>query len=205
MIQTITIKAQGVISSLQLLMVLILSGTQSELGKAICRLTCLAYPAAPSEIKVTLGRVAFIDALVNSDMCLRIKQSRLRSLNDVIRLAIESGGFYRTGRRGELRMIQRTIQRLYKISTLIKTSRSDNKDSIKARYIGKSSSKAKLEAAKTSIAVDFQEIKQGNACYNCDENGHIRSNCPKCRNKGHIGTPIHHQRKQLVKMRGVSQ
>lgn len=82
------------------------SETLSELGQAIHRLTCLAYPTAPSEVRETLGKDAFIDALVNSDMRLRIKQSRPGNLNDAIRLAVELDAFFKTEKRGDLRMIE---------------------------------------------------------------------------------------------------
>ena len=55
------------------------SETLSELGQDIRRLTNLAYPTAPSKLYETLAKEQFIDALVNSDMRLRIKQARPRS------------------------------------------------------------------------------------------------------------------------------
>ena len=41
-------------------------------------------------------------------MRLRIKQSRPGSLNDAIRLSVELDAYYKTERRGELRMIEST-------------------------------------------------------------------------------------------------
>ncbi|VDI23601.1 Hypothetical predicted protein [Mytilus galloprovincialis] len=52
-----------------------------ELGQSIRRLSNLAYPTAPLD--------QFIDALVDSEMRLRIKQSRPKGLNDAVRLAVE--------------------------------------------------------------------------------------------------------------------
>jgi hypothetical protein len=54
----------------------------SVLGQAIRRLTCLAYHTARQEVWETLGKDAFIDASVNSDTRICIKQSRPGSLND---------------------------------------------------------------------------------------------------------------------------
>ncbi|VDI38718.1 Hypothetical predicted protein, partial [Mytilus galloprovincialis] len=60
-----------------------------ELGQSIRRLSNLAYPTAPFDVRETLGKEQFIDALVDSEMRLRIKQSRPKGLNDAVRLAVE--------------------------------------------------------------------------------------------------------------------
>ena len=75
------------------------SETLSELGQDIRRLTNLAYPTAPSELKETLAKEQFIDALANSDMRLRIKQSRPLDLNDAVRHAVELEAFNRAERK----------------------------------------------------------------------------------------------------------
>lgn len=67
-----------------------LSESISELGHAIRRLTELAYASAPGEVRGTLAKDSFIDALTNSEMRIRIKQSRPQNLNEAIRL--QSGG-----------------------------------------------------------------------------------------------------------------
>ena len=60
-----------------------------ELGQNIRRLTNLAYPTAPYDIMETLSKEYFIDALFDSDLRLRIKQSRPATLNDAIHQAVE--------------------------------------------------------------------------------------------------------------------
>ena len=50
------------------------SETLSELGQDIRRLTNLAYPTAPSDLRETLAKEQFIDALINSDMRLRLSR-----------------------------------------------------------------------------------------------------------------------------------
>ncbi|KAH3857709.1 hypothetical protein DPMN_100321 [Dreissena polymorpha] len=54
----------------------------AELGQDIRRLTNLAYSKAPQDVKETLAMEHFVDALVNSEMRLKIKQSRPVDLND---------------------------------------------------------------------------------------------------------------------------
>ena len=64
-----------------------------ELGQSIRRLTNLAYPTAPYDVRETLSKEYFIDALIDSDIRLRIKQSRPATLNDAIRQAVELEAF----------------------------------------------------------------------------------------------------------------
>ena len=64
-----------------------------ELGQDIRRLTNLAYASAPIDVRETLAKEQFIDALINSEMRLRIKQSRPKDLNDAICHAVELDAF----------------------------------------------------------------------------------------------------------------
>jgi hypothetical protein len=60
-----------------------------QLGQSIRRLANLAYPTATAEIWKMLSKDQFVDALVDSEMRIRIKQARPRNLNDIIQLALE--------------------------------------------------------------------------------------------------------------------
>ncbi len=60
-----------------------------ELGQDIRRLTNLAYPTAPADVRETLAKEQFIDSLANVDMRIRIKQARPTDLNDAVRHAVE--------------------------------------------------------------------------------------------------------------------
>ncbi|MEW8545264.1 MAG: retropepsin-like aspartic protease, partial [Candidatus Thiodiazotropha sp.] len=71
------------------------SETTAELGQDIRRLTNLAYPKAPSDVRETLAKEQFVDALVSSEMRLKIKQARPSDLNDAVRHAVELEAFYR--------------------------------------------------------------------------------------------------------------
>ena len=70
-----------------------------ELSQAIRRLVNLAYPTVPENVRDTLAKQHFIEALSDSKMRLRIKQSRPQNLNDAIRLAVELETFNRAERR----------------------------------------------------------------------------------------------------------
>jgi hypothetical protein len=60
-----------------------------ELGQAIRRLVNLAYPIVPENVRDTLAKQHFMEALADSEMMIRIKQSRPQNLNDAIRLVVE--------------------------------------------------------------------------------------------------------------------
>lgn len=72
--------------------------TLPELGESIRRLTHLAYPSAPCEVTEMIAKDQFVDALTDFDMRLRIQQSRPKSLNEAIRLAVEIEAFCRAER-----------------------------------------------------------------------------------------------------------
>ena len=71
------------------------SESMAELGQDIRRLTNLAYPKAPSDVRETLAKEQFVDSLVNTEMRLKIKQVRPIDLNDAVRHAVELEAFYR--------------------------------------------------------------------------------------------------------------
>lgn len=73
--------------------------TLPELGQSIRRLTNLAYPTAPGDVRETLAKEQFIDALIDSDMRLRVKQARPLNLNDAIRHAVELEAFIKSDRK----------------------------------------------------------------------------------------------------------
>ena len=70
-----------------------------ELSQAIRRLVNLAYPTVPENVRDTLAKQHFIEALADSKMRLPIKQSRPQNLNDAIRLPVELETFNRAERR----------------------------------------------------------------------------------------------------------
>lgn len=72
--------------------------TLHELGESIRRLTHLAYPSAPCEVAEMIAKDQFVDALTDFDMRLKIQQSRPKSLNEAIRLAVEIEAFCRAER-----------------------------------------------------------------------------------------------------------
>lgn len=54
----------------------------------------MSYPSVHIQVRETLEREAFIDALVDSDMQLRMKESRPQNLNESIRLEVDPDEHY---------------------------------------------------------------------------------------------------------------
>ena len=55
-----------------------------ELGQDVRRLTNLAYPMAPNDVREILAKEQFIDGLASADMRLRVKQAGPLNLNDAV-------------------------------------------------------------------------------------------------------------------------
>ena len=60
-----------------------------ELAGDLERLARLAYPSAPEEMKDLLAKERFIDAILDGDTRLRLKQSRPQSLRAALTLSME--------------------------------------------------------------------------------------------------------------------
>ncbi|KAK3090718.1 hypothetical protein FSP39_014054 [Pinctada imbricata] len=153
--------------------------TIPELGQAIRRLTNLAYASAPSEVRETLAREQFLDALPDSDMRIRIKQARPKDLNDAIRHAVELEAFLRAEDKTASKGYQRQV-----------TSEANESDDMK-RLI------EKLQSSVETMGKEIHQLKtatsqaKGNQgqrrrkkledleCYNCHEKGHVKKKCPK--------------------------
>ncbi|KAK3084984.1 hypothetical protein FSP39_022391 [Pinctada imbricata] len=150
-----------------------------ELGQNIRRLTHLAYAKAPSDVRETLAMENFIEALHNSDMRIRIKQSRPKNLNEAVCLAVELDAFNSTEKR-----------RADTVSVRAAESRVSNELSPVLKFI------EETNKALTDIRADIQSLKSnktlGNVrngsdsksqgktnlrCYYCNKEGHIKKKC----------------------------
>lgn len=73
-----------------------------ELAEDIERLTRLAYPLAPEYTKDLLAKEQFIDAILDGDTWLRLKQSKPQSLRAVLELAMELESYRPASRQRDL-------------------------------------------------------------------------------------------------------
>ena len=161
-----------------------------ELGQDIRRLTNLAYPTAPSDLRETLAKEQFIDALVSSDMRLRIKQARPANLNDAVRHAVELEAFNRAERRhlegqGYMRVTSEkpsdeNSDFQNKMETLQKTV-TDLQKSFNAwkGYEPRSENKSRTNSNR-------QHRYHKPRCYVCGSEDNLKLKCPSLKNNGKL-------------------
>ncbi|CAG2249599.1 unnamed protein product [Mytilus edulis] len=148
-----------------------------ELGQAIRRLVNKAYPNAPSEVKETLAREQFLDSLVDSEMRIRIKQSRPENLNQTICLAVELEAFYKAERkydtgRGHLRATCTEPNESYD-----KMAKMMEDFSTKIESLQKDLDNFKSDMTRKDSDTHMPGWKDNIQCYNCGRFGHFRNEC----------------------------
>ncbi|CAG2215708.1 unnamed protein product [Mytilus edulis] len=148
-----------------------------ELGQAIRRLVNKAYPNAPSEVRETLAREQFLDSLVDSEMRIRIKQSRPENLNQTICLAVELEAFYKAERkydtgRGHLRATCTEPNESYD-----KMAKMMEDFSTKIESLQKDLDNFKSDMTRKDSDTNMPGWKDKIQCYNCGRFGHFRNEC----------------------------
>ena len=159
--------------------------TLPELGQDIRRLANLAYPTAPNDVRETLAKEQFIDALVSSDMRLRVKQARPINLNDAIRHAVELEAFNkaelkREEGQGYLRATSHESRVESELSSLLKnmqTALTDLQKEVKTLKETKTPPRFNRQNR-----ADYRGNRRPNhsnmKCFACGKVGHIGRNCP---------------------------
>ena len=156
--------------------------TIPELGQDIRRLTSLAYSSAPIDVRETLAKEQFIDALFSSDMRLRIKQSRPRDLNEAICLAVEldafniaekrlheSSAFVRSAHaEASLKQVSSLEIMVSEMNKVLTELQSEVKDIKATRNIPLVTSDTRINAPRSRVT-----------CFFCKKEGHLKKQCRK--------------------------
>ncbi|XP_065921922.1 uncharacterized protein [Magallana gigas] len=155
-----------------------------ELAQAIRRLANLAYPTANLEIRETLSRDQFVDALIDSDMRIRIKQSRPTNLNEAVKLAVELEVFNRAEHKSHLRTtVTETVNEVQSsnesdLAMMIKdlTSKKLQRDVDEIRQRKPSSLAASDDRR-------YHTKRKVTKCHYCHKPGHMRKDCYALKNR----------------------
>ena len=165
--------------------------TLPELGESIRRLVHLAYPTAPREVTEMIAKDQFVDALNDFDMRLRIQQSRPRTLNDAVRLAVEIEAFCRAERQrrqdiGFARGISNESKDLdssTQVNQEIKQLREELKSSLKVMEDKIAQLTLSKENTKQHDGNEFTSSSRRSGyafpykCHNCGKRGHKAEDC----------------------------
>lgn len=129
----------------------------------------MAYPTTTFEFRESFARDHFVDALDNSEMRIRIKQSRPRSLNDAVILAVELAAHQRAERKCYARHINvdlssdKLVELVKALSAKIESLETDLKD-------------LQLQRSQDNARDTFSSSKR-RLCYFCRKLGHLRRDC----------------------------
>ncbi|CAG2213232.1 unnamed protein product [Mytilus edulis] len=148
------------------------SETLPELGQTIRRLVNRAYPLAPTEVKETLSKDYFLDALHDSEMRIKIKQSRPQNLNQAICLAVELEAFYKAEKRQDF--VKPQMRATHADNITEELSKDDKFTEMMDSFTKQLESlRMELNEFKNSGQRNTAdpEWKRNQQCYNCGGNG----------------------------------
>ena len=152
-----------------------------ELAQSIRRLVSRAYPEATLSLRDILSKDSFIEALNDSEIRLRLKQSKPSNLEETVKLAIELEAFQTSENERRSKKYVRLTQTeeglnqtalLEKIAKQLEKLTLVNKDKNEPKAQSEASGKNKSQKSDTPIKRDIR-------CYKCQEYGHIQWYCPK--------------------------
>jgi hypothetical protein len=151
-----------------------------QLAQSIRHLTLQAYPQAHGELFDSLCTDYFLDSLNDSDLRFRVFNSKTKSFDETVAMAIELEAFQMAEKQRNKRFVRDIEVDSWSNQTVanVKTanSKSQNNESDMAKQI------ENLSKSLASLKSEIDKLSQNKlnkiTCWNCGENGHFRNKCP---------------------------
>ena len=150
-----------------------------ELAQNLRRLTKFAYPEAPSTIQDSLAKDQFLDAINDTDLRWRIFQSRPKTLDDTLEVAVECEAFHKAECQRSFNRPCRAVA----VGTVESTAATENPDSKKTDELLSNlteivkSLKDSLPSRSNKGANDNAGQRPRRKCFKCGKPGHIQKYC----------------------------
>lgn len=136
----------------------------SELAQEIRRVTRLAYPTAPVEIRDQLAKDCFVRVVNDSRIQLSIFQREPKTIDDCVRFGLEYEAFTVDQKR-----LNNPKQGLRMVCETDDSGKTDLIERI-----------AKMSQQLENLThIQGQTVKKNYACFYCGINGHIKNDCRK--------------------------
>lgn len=149
----------------------------------------MAYASAPGEVRETLAKDSFINALTDSNMRIRIKQSRPQNLNEAIRLAVELEAYNRAERQNQISKGHLRVSNTEQTTPVTTAEASET-----SMEVWMKSMEANMNALTNAIkqlrtresarkSYDRKSGDKQGRCYGCNKESHIKRNCPNVKKR----------------------
>ena len=145
----------------------------TELAQDIKRLTRMAYPSAFLDLRDTLSKDCFIEALNDADMELFICQKEPETLDDAVRIALKYEAFSQ-GRKKRTASAKAGVRMQFEDDLPDLTLRDELRE-IKSELREMKNEKPNTQTVSENVHVPMQNGKQ---CYFCGDDRHLIRFCP---------------------------
>ena len=145
----------------------------TELAQDIKRLTRMAYPSAFLDLRDTLSKDCFIEALNDADMELFICQKEPETLDDAVRIALKYEAFSQC-RRKRTTLAKTGIRMQFDDNSLDLTLRDELRE-IKSELRDMKTEKQNTQTVSQNRPVPMQNNRK---CFICGDDRHLMRSCP---------------------------